>query len=131
MKFSSSILLVALQAAGVLSTPGSAADECGVLGVFKVDLTKLPAGVDPNAIRKCAEHPLRTSLNRRDCWYGNASGCSKGYCYRSCGTPGSGQWCWSANNGGLGSWIGCSKDSDCNTGMACGIGGCKSCGCSC
>ncbi|KAF4595684.1 IDI-2 precursor [Ophiocordyceps camponoti-floridani] len=55
MKFSSSIFLVALQAAGVLSTPASAADECGALGVLKVDLSKLPAGVDPKAIRKVAQ----------------------------------------------------------------------------
>ncbi|RDA86919.1 hypothetical protein CP532_1846 [Ophiocordyceps camponoti-leonardi (nom. inval.)] len=128
-----SIFLAVFQVAGVLASPteSSAQAECGLLGVMKIDLTKLPTGVDPNDIRKCAEHPLRHSLNRRDCWFGDQAGCSKGYCYRNCGTGGSGQWCWSASNGGLGGWITCKKNSDCNINMSCGIGGCKSCGCSC
>ena len=105
--------------------------ECGTLGVMMVG-NSLPANVDLGAVRKCAEHPLAAFLSpigKRDCWYGKSSGCSNNYCWKSCG--GRGQWCWTAFNDGYGDWIGCSNDDQCNTKQACGIGNCKSCGCSC
>ncbi|PHH93313.1 hypothetical protein CDD83_7098 [Cordyceps sp. RAO-2017] len=135
MKLYGSLILAALYVGGVASSPAETAaeKECGALGVMSIDSNSLPPGADPNKVRQCAEHPLgpTPNLHRRDCWYGNPSGCSKGYCWRTCGAGGSGQWCWSANNGGTGSWIGCKKDSDCNPSMSCGIGNCKTCGCSC
>lgn len=133
MKFINIILFVALQCGVALSSPtDNGAAECGALGVMKVDTSSLPADVDVNAIRKCAEHPVASSPNpisKRECWHGKPSGCSKGYCWKSCG--GTGQWCWTAFNDGYGEWIGCTNDGQCNTNQACGIGNCKTCGCSC
>ncbi|KAI2603099.1 uncharacterized protein GGS25DRAFT_79978 [Hypoxylon fragiforme] len=105
--------------------------------------THLPSGIDPSAARKCIEHPLgkinddrstpvRRDLVERTCWYGKPSGCTNGYCWKSCGN---GPWCWTARSGGFGDWYTCSKDSDCKTAYACGQvagdGKCDSCGCSC
>ncbi|KAK2612506.1 hypothetical protein QQS21_001444 [Conoideocrella luteorostrata] len=133
MQFFKAIALFALQCHVALSSPTDiVAAECGAMGVMKVDLADVSADVDPSAIRKCAEHPLAASPNpvsKRDCWYGKSSGCSKGYCYKSCG--GNGQWCWTAFNDGYGNWIGCQNDNQCSTNQACGIGNCKACGCSC
>ncbi|PHH66739.1 hypothetical protein CDD81_5871 [Ophiocordyceps australis] len=136
MKFTSTILAFAIYASGALlaAADTSAEAACGSLGVMQVDKAALPAGVDPNDIRQCAEHPagkLAQPLSKRDCWHGKSSGCSKNYCWKVCGENNSGQWCWTAFNKGYGKWIGCSDDSQCNTGMACGIGKCDSCGCSC
>ncbi|EAW12326.1 uncharacterized protein ACLA_062930 [Aspergillus clavatus NRRL 1] len=62
-----------------------AEDICGDLGVMNV--TDLPEGVDPNAVRTCKEHPegiFQKSLDKRDCWFGSPLGCSaSGYCYKS------------------------------------------------
>ncbi|KAL3952683.1 hypothetical protein VFPFJ_11403 [Purpureocillium lilacinum] len=133
MKLLNVLLMALVHARSGFSTPvEDVAGQCGALGVMKVDTSALPAGVDPGAIRKCAEHPVAASPNpiaKRDCWYGKNSGCSKGYCWKSCG--GNGQWCWTAFNDGYGNWIGCSNDNQCNTNQACGIGNCKTCGCSC
>ncbi|KAL6858135.1 hypothetical protein ACO1O0_005588 [Amphichorda felina] len=139
MKFTI-VTLLALNAAGVFASP-AAKDVCGDLGVMEVDLSNLPEGVDPTKIRTCADHPSKLSseneensplLAKRDCWYGKTPGCSKdGWCYKSCGDAGSGQWCWAAENGGLGDWISCSSDSQCSQNMACGKGNCDACGCSC
>ncbi|UNI23435.1 hypothetical protein JDV02_009253 [Purpureocillium takamizusanense] len=133
MKLLNILLMTALQVSCGLATPVDAASEqCGALGVMEVDTSKIPDGVDRGDIRKCAEHPVAGSpnpLSKRDCWYGKSSGCSKGYCWKTCG--GTGQWCWTAFNDGYGNWIGCQNDGQCNTNQACGIGNCKTCGCSC
>lgn len=64
------------------------------------------------------------------CEKGAPYGCSKGYCWKTCGK--NGEWCWTAYKGGLGSWIKCNSWKDCGTTTyACGRGGCPSCGCSC
>ncbi|KAF3310803.1 hypothetical protein TWF173_009160 [Orbilia oligospora] len=65
------------------------------------------------------------------CWFGASSGCTDGYCWKSCGN--NGEWCWTAANGGSGNWLQCNSANQCGTGEACGKG-CKkskSCGCSC
>lgn len=138
MKFNI-VALLALNAAGVFASP-AAKDTCGDLGVMDVDLSNLPEGVDPSNIRACANHPSsqrpesqeNSLLAKRECWFGKQYGCSKdGWCYKTCGDAGSGQWCWAAENGGLGDWIGCKDDSNCSPNMACGQGNCDACGCSC
>ncbi|KAJ7573254.1 hypothetical protein C8J56DRAFT_805108, partial [Mycena floridula] len=125
--------------------------ECGILGVMKLPEV-LPAGIDlsPEKIRKCAEHPLRlipselkdemeatvstvnagSSLTKRACEFGSPFGCSEhGFCWKVCDSAGG--WCFTAKNGGIGAFETCETFNDCNTGMACGIGNCKDCGCSC
>ncbi|KAK6539393.1 hypothetical protein TWF694_009618 [Orbilia ellipsospora] len=65
------------------------------------------------------------------CWNGASTGCSKGYCWKTCGS--NGEWCWTAANGGAGDWLKCSNGNECTDGSACGQG-CfqsKACGCSC
>lgn len=111
----------------------SAEKECGDLGILSFNISSLPPGVDAQAIRKCAGHPLGRppSIQRRACWHGKPSGCSKEFCWRKCENPDSGFWCWTAHNGGMGAWIGCKADTDCNEGQACGVGECDDCGCSC
>ncbi|OQE18681.1 hypothetical protein PENSTE_c017G07071 [Penicillium steckii] len=137
--------LLGLASAAKLSQAEAEA-QCGDLGVM--DTSNLPANVDPNDVRTCKEHPegqagktvnqersgdfeVRT-LESRSCWNKNNLGCSAhGYCYKSSGQPGSGEWCWTAKNNGFGSWIGCNTVDDCSEGDGCGAGGCKACGCSC
>ncbi|KAK4222892.1 hypothetical protein QBC38DRAFT_374231 [Podospora fimiseda] len=137
MKTNAIILtFLGLLAPTVFSSPAEVdvAASCGSLGVMNVNTSDLPAGVDPNNIRTCADHPVGSAhevLEKRDCEYGAPVGCSGGYCWKQCGDEGSGQWCWTANNGGYGDWIKCSTSSQCNTNMACGIGDCSACGCSC
>ncbi|OTA62422.1 hypothetical protein K449DRAFT_382417 [Hypoxylon sp. EC38] len=144
MKVNYGILLLAAQALSVFASPAPAApnSDCGDLGF--VNKAELPEGVDPSAVRTCNEHPLgndNTGVSKRDptgdlfkreCWYGKSVGCTKGYCWKTCGN---GPWCWTARNGGFGDWYTCGRDSDCKTSFACGqsAGGkeCKSCGCSC
>ncbi|KAK6533668.1 hypothetical protein TWF694_002601 [Orbilia ellipsospora] len=68
------------------------------------------------------------------CFFGAPYGCTKGFCWKSCGK--NGEWCWTANQGGLGQWQACSTFGDCapSSNYACGAG-CtgksKACGCSC
>ena len=69
-------------------------------------------------------------LEERTCEYDAPYGCSKGYCWKVCG--GGGEWCWTAANGGLGSWLTCTTWNDCGQiTYACGRGLCDDCGCSC
>lgn len=127
-------------------SPEQAELICGNLGVMNA--TDLPEGVDPNAVRKCKEHPEGIAkgddnlegveldaLEKRKkpgCWFGNSVGCSRGgYCYKSCAQPGSGEWCWTAQNNGFGDWIKCKNNWDCRPTDQCGAGGCKTCGCGC
>ncbi|KAJ6264950.1 hypothetical protein Dda_1103 [Drechslerella dactyloides] len=63
-------------------------------------------------------------------------GCSRGYCWKSCGAKGSGQWCWTAGGVGNGDWIKCKSYTECGTTTyACGWGcigkNAGQCGCSC
>ncbi|KAH7027953.1 uncharacterized protein B0I36DRAFT_433113 [Microdochium trichocladiopsis] len=110
--------------------------ECGFGGLYQPDLMRLPDNIDRDSIRKCKEHPLGSAtalLGRRDCYHDAPFGCTDGYCWKQCGATGSGQWCWTAGNGGFGEWIGCSTNQQCNQQQDCGVGpgDCGSCGCSC
>lgn len=71
------------------------------------------------------------SLKPRACYTAAASGCSGGYCWKQCGLRNSGEWCWTAQLAGLGSWNTCTTSAQCTTLQTCGIGICRSCGCSC
>ncbi|KAK1993560.1 hypothetical protein LX36DRAFT_615676 [Colletotrichum falcatum] len=80
--------------------------------------------------------PSGLPLTERSCYYNAPYGCSGGYCWKTCGDPGDGKWCWTATNGGLGSWNQCSTYVDCSTNSitaGCGKGCLKPgvCGCSC
>ncbi|PHH82213.1 hypothetical protein CDD82_6700 [Ophiocordyceps australis] len=113
--------------------------RCGALGVLRVNASSLPLGVSLQDVRTCAEHPLRVSpagpdLQRRSCWYGAKWGCTGGYCWKACDASESGKWCWtSAPRGqGLGPWMRCTLNEQCNEDLPCGLGEhCSSCGCSC
>ncbi|KAF8898184.1 hypothetical protein CPB85DRAFT_1152564, partial [Mucidula mucida] len=109
-------------------------EECGALGVMKVP-DVLPAGANATDIRKCANHPFTledgglarahprnpafdTSLTRRapdacvtDAPYGCSSRPTGKYCWKVCGN--NGEWCWLANNFGVGSWTTCETYQDC------------------
>ncbi|KAL3952232.1 hypothetical protein ACCO45_013949 [Purpureocillium lilacinum] len=121
MKTILALLVSALQLGTTSSSPISNATElCGALGVMKLDMATLPEGVDPGAIRACAEHPLALSsspIQKRRCWRGQKGGCSHGYCYRRCGEGG--EWCWTARNRGVGAWISCKSDDECRGEEAC------------
>ncbi|KAF2966352.1 hypothetical protein GQX73_g7221 [Xylaria multiplex] len=135
MLFLNIVQLLALGASGVSASP-SDIDECGTGGLYSVDISTLPEGVNPNGLRKCAEHPVANTtiaaLEKRDCYYGaKPYGCTDGFCWKKCSTNGGGQWCWTAANGGFGDWIKCSSDDQCNAFQACGLGECQACGCSC
>ncbi|KAF9464034.1 hypothetical protein BDZ94DRAFT_1257408 [Collybia nuda] len=56
-------------------------------------------------------------------------GCDGGRCWKVCDSAGG--WCWTAKDGGTGDWETCNSFNDCNTGMACGVGDCADCGCTC
>ncbi|OAA49719.1 hypothetical protein ISF_09422 [Cordyceps fumosorosea ARSEF 2679] len=104
---------------------------CGKLGVM--DTTGMSEDA-ASKTRLCAEHPLghldpSDDLSKRRCWNGKPVGCSRGYCWHTCG--GGGQWCWAAEGDGTGPWITCKNDSQCSSIMACGAGNCKRCGCTC
>ncbi|PTB39177.1 hypothetical protein M441DRAFT_433671 [Trichoderma asperellum CBS 433.97] len=72
-------------------------------------------------------------LAQDSCYFGAPYGCSKGYCWKACGsTPG--KWCWTAAGGGYGKWNQCASYEDCGTDDArfsCGAFCGKHCGCSC
>lgn len=145
------IFQVIALATGILSTARDAAtEECGGLGVM-VDNGTLPEGVDPTQLRKCVDHPLGKpdltprgdlaetagTLVERVCDPGSAKwGCSNGYCWKLCGTAGSGTWCWTARDEGYGDWITCEHSTQCSSSFACGQSGggnvpCEACGCKC
>ncbi|ATY64232.1 hypothetical protein CCM_01491 [Cordyceps militaris CM01] len=113
-------------------THTEAAALCGDLGVMEV-----PVGMDPYTVRACKEHPssLETealTLEKRKCWYGPPSGCSRQHwCYRSCDNGGQGSWCWTTVGSPLGAWKSCGRDEDCSPSDPCSGGGCKKCGCGC
>lgn len=69
----------------------------------------------------------------RDCYYGAPYGCTKGYCWRTCGSDG--ERCWLAARGGSGDWLKCSNADECAPGniggAGCGKGDCDNCACSC
>ncbi|KAN0079499.1 hypothetical protein V8E54_004713 [Elaphomyces granulatus] len=134
-----SLLVSQAEAEAMICDPGVINTKaiCGDLGDV-MDTTNLPDWVNPNEVRTCKEHPegdagpAGKSPEIQKCWFGSNLGCSEnGYCFKSCGRPGSGQWCWTAENGGHGKWITCSSARDCHLWDACGAGGCDKCGCSC
>ncbi|KAJ5127899.1 hypothetical protein N7448_008678 [Penicillium atrosanguineum] len=154
------LAVCAVTASAVAVPDNDIADECRSLGgAMSIQAHELPEGVSASDVRKCVEHPLgreryfedaslapfneeqkknSTQFETRDplderaadaCYTAAPYGCSKGYCWKSCGS--NGEWCWTANKAGLGSWITCSKYQDCGTTTyACGIGGASG-GCSC
>ncbi|PKX91445.1 uncharacterized protein P174DRAFT_462006 [Aspergillus novofumigatus IBT 16806] len=69
-----------ISAVSAIRLPNDLAEAiCGDLGVMSV--TDLPEGVDADAVRICKEHPegvnvMETTLDKRDCWFGNSLGCS-------------------------------------------------------
>ena len=133
MRFTLAMGLVALQGAGILSASLEA--QCGKLGVMKLDKSTLPPNIDPDQVRLCDEHPTaleQGNVFERACYTAKLVGCSRGYCFRQCGTANSGQWCWTAAVFGYGRWLDCTKDNDCSVFDACGLGSnCGACGCSC
>ncbi|KAI1850264.1 hypothetical protein JX265_002162 [Neoarthrinium moseri] len=156
MKFNAIAILTVFQVlvkADEAATAAAAA-QCGDLGVLSFNAKDLPDGVNASDVRNCAEHPLGNGnmlkrdndnetttesrgldlLSPRDCYDKAPYGCTDGYCWKACGSAGDGKWCWTANNGGLGSWITCKTYNDCGGSAlyACGKGlNCKTCGCSC
>src|SRR6478609_8417652 len=51
-------------------------------------------------------------LHKRACWQGDFAGCTKGYCWKRCGSnlP-DGKWCWLAERSdGTGPWVKCYGD---------------------
>jgi hypothetical protein len=126
------IATLGLAAAEYRPSGVEARDLCGDLGVMAV-----PEGVDPDSVRLCLEHPAGPIAERqadaRACEpIYEPTGCDGGYCWKRCGADSnSGEWCWTAENGGHGDWITCSGPSDCLAAGDCGIGDCDSCGCSC
>lgn len=153
MKTCTIVIQAMVLATGILSAiidTHAAADGCGNLGVM-IDNGTLPEGVDPTQLRKCVDHPLGKpdltprgeladtagTLVKRVCDPGSAKwGCSNGYCWKLCGPPGSGNWCWTARDEGYGDWITCSSSTECSLSFACGQPGganvpCDACGCKC
>lgn len=162
MRFTIGLVALAFQAVGVLSLRSEAelaalVEECGDLGVAAI-----PEGADPSHYRHCANHPLGEHIEwddndlapmevnkpRRDvaamkgseifaraCYDKAPYGCDRGYCWKTCGSPG--EWCWTAlGNDGRGDWRKCAAYTDCSGGddHKCGQGckqGSKACGCSC
>ncbi|KXJ90353.1 hypothetical protein Micbo1qcDRAFT_205202 [Microdochium bolleyi] len=140
MKFSTVFqTITTLAATGLVAAAADNASEaqCGFGGEYHPNLDALKGTeIDPNDIRKCKEHPLGSAtavLGKRECYHDAPFGCTDGYCWKQCGVAGSGQWCWTASNGGFGQWIGCSTNQQCNAQQDCGVGpaDCDSCGCSC
>ncbi|KAJ1323469.1 hypothetical protein MN608_11624 [Microdochium nivale] len=130
------VALFGFSSAAEVSSARADEAECGMGGRYEPRLDVLPDTIDRDNIRKCKEHPLGSAtaaIQKRDCFYDAPYGCHEGYCWKQCGVQGSGQWCWTATNGGLGPWIGCSQASQCNAQQDCGVGpaDCDSCGCSC
>lgn len=143
------------------ATDAKAAAECGDLGVMTIDLSTLSDSMNASDVRQCREHPegrnrdgsslapieefekrdpadiKRASLlaprEAQACEYSAGLGCSRrGYCWKACGSPGDGKWCWTAAGDGSGAWLTCNTYADCNPNAQCGKGtGCLSCGCSC
>ncbi|KAF3935454.1 hypothetical protein ABW20_dc0108010 [Dactylellina cionopaga] len=156
------LFLIAQISGGMAAAVSSAAAECGSLGVMQVPAGADPANfrkcaghplghardlsqttytpLTPEQIEKAQNVKLDArsvipALSGRGvnaCWFGANSGCTKGYCWKSCGN--NGEWCWTASSGGSGPWVQCNSANQCGSGEACGQG-CKSgsndCGCSC
>jgi len=78
------------------STSDSTSEACGFGGEYHPNIEALKGTeIDINNIRKCQEHPLGSAtaaIQKRDCYYDAPFGCHKGYCWKQCGTQGSGQW---------------------------------------
>ena len=138
-------------------------EECGDLGVLEVpegaDASEYrkcanhPLGENPRKYWQSLA-PIDAEFVKRDalanpvdlkganifdraaqaCYYQAGLGCSGGYCWKACATPGDGKWCWTAGGDGGGPWLTCGSYSDCSSGSSCGKNckpGNKACGCSC
>lgn len=158
MKFNVAILFFVSQAAQIYSAAVPEVEsvdalECGNLGVMTLSDADRAVGLNAADIRKCADHPLGRhrdlaessqppmdvgrsvppELTAREgfaCEYSAPYGCSKGYCWKVCGSGG--EWCWTTVGNPRSAWKTCGNWRDCSQGLSCGEGvGCGSCGCSC
>ncbi|KAK8002422.1 2-isopropylmalate synthase [Apiospora arundinis] len=143
MKLSAQVLFALLGTSAVAREVTQAlAAECGSTENVMV----VPAGANETEYRHCANHPLGDAkaqvardlnvLDKRDCWRGAETGCTKGYCWKRCGNNyNDGNWCWTAKGGdGKGDWYKCSDNGQCFSYMQCGQsngGNCPDCGCDC
>lgn len=166
MKFTTVIQLLAAAAGAMAQLSAEQiCGNLGVLSLSAEKLATIETK-DMGALRLCANHPLdrnRTldpaegaslapsvrgqardtslndrsgSLSERSCYTAAQYGCSGGYCWKQCGDKVKGEWCWTANVGGVGSWRTCTKWQDCGTNdytYGCGKNCLKpyQCGCSC
>jgi hypothetical protein len=62
-------------------------------------------------------HTEVSHINGRSGDSGSPFGCSRGWCWRSCGTPGheGGKWCWAAAEHGTGEWKTCKNWHQCGS----------------
>ncbi|KAI5927362.1 hypothetical protein F4810DRAFT_706730 [Camillea tinctor] len=108
--------LISLPNSAPIIDPYSDDIDCGNLGY--VNKSVLPAGIDPSKVRTCLEHPLSVEFRdmsprgessssappfaERACYTGaDEVGCTRGYCWKKCGDRESGEWCWTAEDGGF------------------------------
>ncbi|RAH49952.1 uncharacterized protein BO95DRAFT_505203 [Aspergillus brunneoviolaceus CBS 621.78] len=93
-----------------------------------VDVQALTGNTASGEARSEPKH-LNTS-EPQACYRDAPYGCSKGYCWKVCGS--NGEWCWTAKGGGAGAWYTCNRYQNCGTGTmyVCGRN-CPSCGCGC
>ncbi|KAM0344819.1 hypothetical protein ACHAPU_007201 [Fusarium lateritium] len=80
--------------------------------------------------------PSANVFEKKSCYYKSPYGCSRGWCWRSCGPKRGGQWCWVATQLGAGPWKTCNSWEDCSGSIvkAQCAKGCvisRSCGCGC
>ncbi|PIA59322.1 hypothetical protein AQUCO_00400313v1 [Aquilegia coerulea] len=139
MKLNINILFIVVQVAGIFAAAAAAdvrADH--PLGHKRAGVQSLAPMSAADLILAAANVNLLASRGAHQdaCHYNAPYGCSDGYCWKSCGPRGSGQWCWLAANNGVGAWIKCTTFHQCNLNLNFGCGknckqGSKACGCSC
>ncbi|KAK0105077.1 hypothetical protein ONS96_004480 [Cadophora gregata f. sp. sojae] len=121
----SSILLLVIHAAGVLSAP-STTDES-----FAPDFAN--SSIPPPGPEWENYIDSANPLKARGCVSNAPYGCDlgRGRCWKVCGDHG--EWCWTAEGDGGGNWHTCSDWGACNTGQNCGKNchNAAECGCSC
>ncbi|KAH6711895.1 hypothetical protein DL95DRAFT_373588 [Leptodontidium sp. 2 PMI_412] len=121
----SSILFLAIQAAGVLSAP-SAGNEGDA-----PDLAN--SSLPPPGTLWERYSDQKSPLQARGCVSSAPFGCDLGKkrCWKVCGDGG--QWCWTAGGDGSGPWNTCSDWGQCSQQQSCGknCNNADECGCSC